>query len=104
MANMTVHWRHTAFSRDAGIPKSENEEGKYLDSVRTGVLTDEHQAAVDDRPVLVEDATGRVYRSNDLPPNTEVFVVGVSNPPQPIFENARRAGFQVTAQPVGNRQ
>jgi len=97
MPTMTCHWRHVAFSRDAGIRTNEDAARTNVDSARTGVLTDEHQEVTDGRPILVEDATGRVYRASDLPPDTRVVVAGVGDPPPPLFENARRVGFEIVA-------
>ncbi|TWT98817.1 hypothetical protein [Neorhodopirellula pilleata] len=97
MPTMTCHWRHEAFSRDAGIRTNEDAARTNVDSARTGILTDEHQEVMNGRPVLVEDATGRVYQSADLPPDTRVVVARVGDPPPPLFENARRAGFDIVA-------
>lgn len=95
MATMTCHWRHKAFSRDAGIRTNEDAARTNVDSARTGILTDEHQEVTDGQPVLVEDVTGRVYRPADLPPETRVVVARVGDPPPPIFDNARRIGFDI---------
>ncbi|MFG0289453.1 MAG: hypothetical protein ACF8CQ_14835 [Rhodopirellula sp. JB044] len=65
------------------------------DAARTGVLTDEHQEVSDNRPVLVEDATGRVYRPADLPPDTRVVVSDPNHLKDTIVDHAKRAGFEI---------
>ncbi|GAA5507914.1 hypothetical protein [Novipirellula caenicola] len=95
MPQLTVHWRHEGFSHDAGQRSNEDISGTNVDSVHTGVLTDEHQEVTDGRPVLVEDETSRVYRAADLPPDTQVVVAKVTQPLEPMLEKARRAGFEV---------
>ncbi|MCM2374502.1 hypothetical protein [Aporhodopirellula aestuarii] len=95
MSTLNVHWRHTAFSHDAGLRTNDNASGTDTDIARTGVLSDEHQEVSDQRPVLVEDATGRVYRASDLPPNTRVVVSDINRFADPIVEHAKQAGFEI---------
>lgn len=96
MAEMTVRWRHEPLAHDAGR-RAQDEVDFNTDAARTGILTDEHQEVEDGLPVLVEHETGRVYRAADLPPDTVVAVAAVGDPPQPIVQNARAAGFHVVS-------
>lgn len=97
MSQLTVQWQHEGFSHDAGRRDNEDVSGTAVDSVRTGLLTDEHQEVTDGRPVLVEDATERVYRAADLPPDTKVIVAEVTESLRPMIEKARQSGFEVIA-------
>ena len=97
---MTVHWRHEPFAKDAG--RRDLAEVDYnTDATQTGVLTDEHPDAMDGSPVIVEDETQRVYRAADLPVDATVVVAAVGDPPQPILENARAAGFHLISAATG---
>ncbi|MBB3206560.1 hypothetical protein FHS27_002369 [Rhodopirellula rubra] len=95
MSTLNVHWRHTAFSHDAGMRTNEDAARMNTDAARTGVLSDEHQEVIDNCPVIVEDVTGRVYRAADLPPDTRVVVNDANHVADPIVEHAKRSGFEI---------
>lgn len=95
MSKLVVHWRHEPFSHDAGYRSVEDSARMNSDAARTGILSDEHQEVTDDRPVLVEDITERVYRAADLPPDTVIRVADLQGPAPPIIQHAREAGFRV---------
>ncbi len=97
MATLTVHWQHQPFSHDAGVRSRSDIAGTDADSVHTGILTDEHQEVGDGLPLLVEDATRRVYRPVDLPPGTQVVATATTEPSQPLLDRAKQAGFDVVA-------
>ncbi len=95
MATLNVYWQHTGVSHDAGRRDNSDIEGTQSDATRTGVLSDEHQEVTEGRPVLVEDATRRVYKAADLPPSTQVIVSDANRFAEPIIKHARQAGFEV---------
>ena len=95
MVTLNVYWQHTGFSHDAGMRDNDEIDGTQTDATRTGVLSDEHQEVTDDRPVLIEDASNRVYRPADLPPDTQVIIADANRFAEPIVEHARRAGFDI---------
>jgi hypothetical protein len=72
---------------------NEEEQDTVPGKVREGTLTTQHSASVDGAPVLVEDETGRVYTSWDLPPATILFVEAVPGFMPPMAMRARDAGF-----------
>lgn len=88
MASLHAYWRYPRFNRDEQRPDGERD-------VRTGVLTNEHQEALDDIPVLVEELTERVYHPGDLPPGSVIFVETGSGEMPQLAKLARRAGFLI---------
>jgi len=87
MPEVEAYWRAPQFHSE--------EQAVTNDPVRTGVLTTEHEAADDETPVLVEEISARVYRPEDLPPDTTIFVEGPPGKLPPIARLADRAGFVV---------
>lgn len=95
MSKVNVQFKHEGFSHDAGRRDNDDVDRTNIDSVRTGVLTDEHQEVSDGRPVLVEDRTERVYRAADLPPSTRLIMSDTTDPSAGIVEKAKGAGFDI---------
>ncbi len=88
MANLMVYWRTPDFDPD--------EQAKHERRVaRGGILTDEHDQATAEQPVLVEDRSDRVYLPGELPPESVIYVQDHPGPLPPLVETARRAGFRV---------
>lgn len=85
MEEVHVHW----MEQELDPEEQEPAPGK----VREGILTTQHSASTDGEPVLVEEDTGRVYTSWDLPPDTILFVEAVPGIMPPMAMKARDAGF-----------
>jgi hypothetical protein len=88
MATLNVYWRMADFD-----PEEQAKHERRV--VHTGVLTDEHQSATTDQPVLVEEGSDRVYRPGELPPESVLYIEDHPGPLPPLAEQARRAGFRV---------
>lgn len=88
MATMNVYWR----MEDFDIEEQAKRERRV---VHTGVLTDEHDQATAEVPVLVEERSNRVYRPGELPPDAVLYIEDHPGPLAPVAEQARRAGFHV---------
>lgn len=88
MATHHVYWRSAGFDTEAQRRHSRHD-------VHTGVLTDEHEAATPEMPVLIEEISKRVYRPGDLAPNTVVYVENHPGGYPPIAHRARLAGYRV---------
>lgn len=90
MAELNVYIQSREFD-------DENQQKAANFSVRTGVLTTEHVAADEDRPVIVEDVTERVYAPGELPSDAVVYVQGPPGELPPLAKLAKRAGFRIKA-------
>jgi hypothetical protein len=88
MATLNVYWRTPDFDQEEQTKR----EGRVT---YTGVLTDEHDAATPQQPVLVDERSERVYRPDELPPESVLYVEDHPGPLPPLAERARRAGFRV---------
>ncbi len=88
MCALNVYWRTPDFD-----PEEQATHERLV--VHTGVLTDAHDAATPEGPVLVEERSERVYRPGDLPPESVVYVEDHPGPLPPLAQLARRAGFRV---------
>ncbi len=88
MATLNVYWRMPEFDTE--------EQAKHEARVtHTGVLTDEHDEATAEVPVLVEERSNRVYRPGELPPESVLYFEDHPGPLPPLAHVARDAGFHV---------
>lgn len=88
MAILDVYWRMPDFD----VEEQAKRERRIT---HTGWLSDEHDDATSDAPVLVEQRTDRVFRAGELPPETTLFIEDHPGPMPPLAEQARRAGFMI---------
>jgi hypothetical protein len=88
MTTLNVYWKLHDFDAE----QQQKREGM---NVRTGYLTDEHEAATPEIPVLVEERSFRVFRPDDLPPETVLYVEEAPGDLPPLAEKARNAGFVI---------
>lgn len=88
MSTLNVYWRAAGF-----VPEAQDKHQQK--DVHTGVLTDEHDAATPEAPVLVEEVTRRVYTPGDLPPDTVLYVEDHPGELPAVAQKARRAGYAV---------
>ncbi len=88
MAELYVYWRMPEFNPE---DQAQHERGE----IHTGVLTDEHESATAEEPVLVEERSDRVYDPAGLPPGSVLYVEDHPGPLPLLAEMARRSGFRV---------
>ena len=88
MATLNVYWRMPDFD-----PEEQDKHERRV--THTGVLTDEHDEATPEQPVLVEERSERVYRPGELPPESVLYYEDHPGPLPPLAERARQAGFRV---------
>lgn len=88
MATLHVYWRTADFDPD--------EQARRRRQVAlTGILTDEHDEATPEQPVVVEERSERVYCPGELPPDTTVYFEDHPGPAPLLVEQARRAGYHI---------
>ncbi len=83
-----VYWESAGYDMEHGI------DGRRK-SVHQGILTTDHEAAPGGLPILVEEVTGNLYRPEDLPPETIVYVESAPGDLPEIAQLAKRAGYRV---------
>lgn len=88
MATHNVYWRVPDFD-----PEEQATHQRRV--THTGLLTDEHDEATPEEPVLVEERSDRVYRAGELPPETILYIEDHPGPLPQLAQKARRAGFRV---------
>lgn len=88
MPTLNVYWRTPDFDMEEQMRRERR-------VAHTGLLSDEHQEATAEVPVLVEERSDRVYRPGELPPESVLYVEDHPGPLPALADKARRAGFQV---------
>jgi hypothetical protein len=88
MAAIEVYWRISDFD-----PEEQSKQRGEV--VLTGILTDEHEAASPEEPVVVEEESARVYRAGQLPPEAVLYIEDAPGPFPHLAQVAALAGFQV---------
>ena len=92
MAKVRVHWDDPSFEIGRGI-QADRQTRLF------GELTTENEYASEEKPVLVEEITKKVYLPQDLPAGTTLeLATDVTELPQ-VARLAQQAGYRVVRPP-----
>ena len=92
MASLYAYWTRRSSEPDEN---SDTPGDNETEEVHQGLLTTDHDESIDGFPVLVEEETGRVYQSSDLPADTTLFLELAPDEMPELVEKAREAGYRL---------